>query len=1098
MHGLRTIERIGTLQSFVKDMHSHGLGLAFSPTATVHLISEDSDEIDVDCVVCWGAKGDESVARSKQLAQDHGLPFYFMEDGFVRSLGLGLKDDRTYSFIKDDLGLHYLPQTPSRLETMIQDSAWMTTSVNERSRALIQRLTSQRITKYNHAPVLPYPFTTNARRVLVCDQRYKDGSVTLAGYSTNVFERMVTAALRENPGAEVWAKLHPDAITGGKRSYIAALPESLKSSLRIIYDDINPISLLDGFDTVYVVSSQMGFEALMLGKRVHCFGLPFYAGWGLTQDDLALPRRGSASLEKVFAAAYLRYTTYINPTTGKAGDLEDVIDYIVEQRPTRDRIPHVDVSVYTGADDTTDVSTEQHELCVILPYREQSSKPDALDRVRWLLESTRDERVHFCVVDSGSSHGHAQRVRQLCRELGASYIFVDSAHEPFSVGRCRNAGSMYVNARYVMFQDIDLMPCGSFYENLFRVIDEDRLAQNERDFLMIPCVYLSPYGTQLFHETPSGERHHRFLSALYERNEGVVENFAPGTSCVVVNRLYLLSLGGNHERFQGHGFEDFDLNLRLMLLSMKFAPPDDLHHTTNGWKTFEYRGYRGWAKVHGDFSLRRGLFLVHLWHSPPKATEPDVKYFEWRQHNKKLFVERLRAFEKDPLQEHESLPDHWSGSTLCLGKRRAPFFRSLLDIYPLLGRMVFATESSFIDEQAFLDFVSKKRFDRVMFPNPYGNLKRLSLYRAARAAGVEVVVSDRGALPDSVFFDSGFNADSDAYAPVRWNRELSTPERQRVEQYINELRSGEHALESQGARTGAAALRLQYGLGNSKVLFVALQRPLDTVIRYFSGNSGGTAGLLQTVRQLSARLPDDWRIVIKQHPLESEPLDIEAWNVKIVAPEAHVHDLLEACDATMVINSGVGVLSLAFNKPVIVLGESFYNVPNAAYVCDGVHDVLSALTRDDLAVDRERVLRFIHYLRFEFYSMGRFQTRLEGEDTGSRQRVTTAINFYSINMLGKHLELPLRTTAAYPRESVLYDSFALYLQNKNKTPSAAQSPQRTAPTPAKGEKSAAKHARKSPASKRGFAEATYRKTRKLFRDPMRFFADSKVVRRFSS
>ncbi|HEY6722701.1 MAG TPA: hypothetical protein VI197_01685 [Polyangiaceae bacterium] len=1074
----------------MKDLQGHGLALAFSPTATVHLLSADADEVDVDCVVCWGAKGDDVVSRSKQLATHRGLPFYFMEDGFVRSLGLGLKDERTYSFIKDDLGLHYLPQIPSRLEAMIQDSNWMTDSIRDRARALIQRITSERITKYNHAPILPYPFPTNTRRVLVCDQRYKDGSVTLAGYSTNVFERMVTAALRDNPGAEVWAKLHPDAITGGKGSYIAALPDSLKASLRIIYDDINPLSLLDGFDAVYVVSSQMGFEALMLGKRVHCFGLPFYAGWGLTHDDLALPRRGKASLECVFAAAYLRYTTYIQPRTGAKGELEDVIDYIVEQRPSRDRIAHSDVSAHTSGDDIADLSQQQHELCVIVPYREQHSKPDALDRIRWLLGSTKEPRVHFCVVDSGSSPAHAQRVRQLCREFGASYIFLDSAHEPFSVGRCRNAGAMYVNARYVMFQDIDLMPCGSFYESLFRVMEEDRLSRNERDFVMVPCVYLSPYGTQLFHETPVDERHQRFLSALYEKDEGVVENFAPGTSCIVVNRLYLLSLGGNYEQFQGHGFEDFDLNLRLMLLSMKFAPPDDLQHTTNGWKTFEYRGYRGWAKVYGDYSLRRGLFLVHLWHSPPTATATDVKYFDWRQHNKKLFIDRLRAFQNDPMLEHETLPNHWSGSTLCLGRQRAPFFRSLLEIYPLLGRMVFATESAFIDDQAFLDFVRKKRFNRVVFPNPYGNLKRLSLYRAAKTAGIQIVVSDRGALPDSVFFDSGFNADSDSYAPVRWDRELTSAERQRVEQYIADLRASEHALESQGARVGGASFRLRHSLGNSKVLFVAMQRPLDTVIRYFAGNSGGTTGLLRTIRYLSEHLPDDWRIVVKQHPLEDAPLEIDAWNVKIAPPEAHVHDLIEACNAVLVINSGVGVLSLAFNKPVIVLGDAFYNLPNSTYCCEGPNEVLSTLSREDLSVDRERVLRFIHYLRYELYSMGRFETRVEGGEQGSRQRVTTAIHFYSVNLLGKHLELPLRTNPAYPRESVLYDAFALYLKNKGAArpalaPNASSTAsQRTRPT--------------TVPVKPSIAESTYRKTRKLFRDPARFFADSKLVRRFNS
>lgn len=63
---------------------------------------------------------------------------------------------------------------------------------------------------------------------------------------------------------------------------------------------------------------QYGFEALLAGKPVTCFGQPWYAGWGLTDDRhpqsaLLSARRGSATLEELFAAAYLRYCRYIDP-----------------------------------------------------------------------------------------------------------------------------------------------------------------------------------------------------------------------------------------------------------------------------------------------------------------------------------------------------------------------------------------------------------------------------------------------------------------------------------------------------------------------------------------------------------------------------------------------------------------------------------------------------------------------------------------------------------------------------------------------------------------------------------------------------------------
>ena len=54
---------------------------------------------------------------------------------------------------------------------------------------------------------------------------------------------------------------------------------------------MHPVRLLEKAEAVYCVTSQMGFEALLWGKPVRTFGMPFYAGWGLTQDELPSPAR---------------------------------------------------------------------------------------------------------------------------------------------------------------------------------------------------------------------------------------------------------------------------------------------------------------------------------------------------------------------------------------------------------------------------------------------------------------------------------------------------------------------------------------------------------------------------------------------------------------------------------------------------------------------------------------------------------------------------------------------------------------------------------------------------------------------------------------
>ncbi|GGO79527.1 hypothetical protein GCM10011348_14020 [Marinobacterium nitratireducens] len=147
---------------------------------------------------------------------------------------------------------------------------------------------------------------------------------------------MLDSAIADNPGAEVLVKVHPDVIAGKKKGYLFDLARERNCTL--IGKDISPWALLDAVDKVYVVTSQMGFEALMAGKEVHCFGMPFYAGWGLTQDRVTCERRGvERSLEQVFAAAYLRYCRYINPYTGDRCELEDTIALIADQKRVLER-----------------------------------------------------------------------------------------------------------------------------------------------------------------------------------------------------------------------------------------------------------------------------------------------------------------------------------------------------------------------------------------------------------------------------------------------------------------------------------------------------------------------------------------------------------------------------------------------------------------------------------------------------------------------------------------------------------------------------------------------------------------------------------------
>lgn len=89
---------------------------------------------------------------------------------------------------------------------------------------------------------------------------------------------MLDAAIKENPDADILVKTHPDAMTGVRNGYYDNLKE--QGNIFRVTMPINPYALMEVVDKVYVCSTQFGFEALMAGKEVHVFGMPFYAVGG--------------------------------------------------------------------------------------------------------------------------------------------------------------------------------------------------------------------------------------------------------------------------------------------------------------------------------------------------------------------------------------------------------------------------------------------------------------------------------------------------------------------------------------------------------------------------------------------------------------------------------------------------------------------------------------------------------------------------------------------------------------------------------------------------------------------------------------------------
>jgi capsular polysaccharide export protein len=290
---------------------------------------------DVDSVAGWGFKPTARYAR--RLAAVRGWPYLALEDGFLRSVGLGEAGAAPVSLVADDLGVYYDARAPSRLEVMLEGTGWEGEALIARAKDVIARLVETGLSKTNAAPPLALGVLerTTRRRVLVVDQTAGDASIAGGLADAASFSAMLEAARRDEGEAEILVRRHPAVGAGLKRG---CLPREALAGLRVLDAPCRIADILERVDAVYTVSSLTGLEALIRGLPVRCFGLPFYAGWGATADEVAAARRTRRRTpEEIFAAAYLLYARYIDPLTGQASDAETAIERLVEFRQRADR-----------------------------------------------------------------------------------------------------------------------------------------------------------------------------------------------------------------------------------------------------------------------------------------------------------------------------------------------------------------------------------------------------------------------------------------------------------------------------------------------------------------------------------------------------------------------------------------------------------------------------------------------------------------------------------------------------------------------------------------------------------------------------------------
>lgn len=263
-------------------------------------------------------------------ATAHDIPVHMVEDGFIRSVGLGAACVPPLSIAVDMTGIHYDPSRPSDLETLLAETDFPP-ALLARADALIAYIVDHGISKYDRGfvPDTDEPDFRDRRRVLVTGQVEDDLSVRMGGAGVAGNLELLARVRAAEPDAEIWYRPHPD-VQAGLRAGAIDPTAALVHADRIMTSG-SMTALFEKIDAVHVLTSLAGFEALLRGVEVVVHGQPFYAGWGLTRDSgpPIVRRSRRLTLRQLVSGVLILYPRYLDPTTGLPCRVERMADSFV-------------------------------------------------------------------------------------------------------------------------------------------------------------------------------------------------------------------------------------------------------------------------------------------------------------------------------------------------------------------------------------------------------------------------------------------------------------------------------------------------------------------------------------------------------------------------------------------------------------------------------------------------------------------------------------------------------------------------------------------------------------------------------------------------
>jgi capsular polysaccharide export protein len=267
----------------------------------------------------------------EQYAKKHNMTIYRIEDAFIRSVALGSGFAKPYSMGIDSRGIYFDPRKPSDLEYLLENYEF-SDELLKRAKEVRAKVVASKFSKYNHLEhsEIEIDRAKYDKVILVTGQVEDDMSIKFGAFGLNNSD-LLEMVKEKNPNSYIIYKPHPDVLSGNRKGSIAK--EIIERCANEVQTMISIDSCIAVSDEIHTLTSGAGFDALIRGKKVHTYGMPFYAGWGLTTDYRECKRRTTIrSLDELVCATLILFPRYISPKTGEFCEVEQTLAELKEEQ----------------------------------------------------------------------------------------------------------------------------------------------------------------------------------------------------------------------------------------------------------------------------------------------------------------------------------------------------------------------------------------------------------------------------------------------------------------------------------------------------------------------------------------------------------------------------------------------------------------------------------------------------------------------------------------------------------------------------------------------------------------------------------------------